>query len=191
MAQHWPDVMLLDLSMPVMAGWTLDRAARHAATDPPIFDVQYVTSPEVGFPLVAVDDLPPEISDIGRIIHTERNWRVYSGWHNLGPDLAFEISVVRPISTRFALRFSNELLGSAMSRIHRAGGFTFSCVAPNSCVKQIITFVIDPNQLIDTLAELRPTLTRRGTALARPDHPTHDGPPTCVGRLCCVDLGHL
>jgi CheY-like chemotaxis protein len=28
MAQHWPDVMLLDLCMPVMDGWTLLRACR-------------------------------------------------------------------------------------------------------------------------------------------------------------------
>jgi CheY-like chemotaxis protein len=28
MAQHWPDVMLLDLRMPVMDGWTLLRVCR-------------------------------------------------------------------------------------------------------------------------------------------------------------------
>jgi hypothetical protein len=150
---------------PVLPAVTDSSAYAHA--DPPIFDVVSVVSdPSSQFPLAVSSGLPPEVSDISRIIRTESPWVVHSGWSNLGTNprsgLMFQVSVSRPIQTRFALRFPAELLGAAMAAIHRAGGFTFSC-SPAPCqhghhrILQIITFVVDPNHLLDTLAQLRPS----------------------------------
>jgi hypothetical protein len=137
--------------------------------DPQIFHVfDVVTDPSSPFPLAVTSAVPPEIYDLARLIRTEPNsWQVYSGWSNLGVNpadgLVFQCSVSRPVQVRFALRFPNHLLGSAMSLVHRAGGFTLSYVAPDLFprghrqIRQIITFVVDPNVLLDTLAQLRPS----------------------------------
>jgi hypothetical protein len=152
-----------DSPLPPFPGPVLPPPVVYSDPNPPIFDIAYVTpDPSSTFPLVVVaGNLPPEVSDIGRIIHTEPNWQVLSGWANLGQDLSFQVSICRPVHARFFLRFTSALLGCAMSRIHHAGGFTFAHSVHDSRgtlrLQRIITFVVNPDQLIDTLAQLRPT----------------------------------
>ena len=131
-------------------------------SDPPIFDVLYLTSDATGYPLVVSRDIPLEIVDIGRIIHVEPNWEVFSGWSDLGTDLAFQVAIRRPVTVRFALRFHGGCVGHAMATILRSGGFTFAAAIPDQHghlrLKSIITFMVDPDRLLDTLAELRPSV---------------------------------
>ena len=131
-------------------------------SNPPIFEILYMTSDTTGFPLAVARDLPPEISDLSRIIHTEPNWEVFSGWSDLDTDIVFQVAIRRPVCARFALRFRGGSVGLSMASILRAGGFTFASALPDVDghlrLKSIITFVVDPNWLLDTLAELRPSV---------------------------------
>src|SRR5450759_497617 len=98
-------------------------AAAETST-PPVFEILYLTSDQSGYPLAVARDLPPEISDLGRVIHTEPNWEVFSGWSDLTGDLVFQVAIRRPVCARFALRFHGGSVGVSMASILRAGGFT-------------------------------------------------------------------
>jgi hypothetical protein len=130
-------------------------------SNPPIFEILYLTSDTTGFPLAVARDLPPEISDISRIIHTEPNREVFSGWSDLTGDLVFQVAIRRPVCARFAMRFHGGSVGDAMATILRAGGFTFAGALPDNTgrlrLRSIITFMVDSDRLLDTLAELRPS----------------------------------
>jgi hypothetical protein len=80
--------------------------------------------------------------------------------HRQGTALAFQVAIRRPVSVQFCLRFHGGAVGCAMASLLRAGGFTFAGAFADNAgsmrLRSILTFLVDPDQLLDTLAELPP-----------------------------------